>query len=245
MDAQCLTFVLVREDEVMKQILNKRIKRNRLILKLGFASIGLAVAGTAFGGTIVGSRHDLSANGWSGGEICVVCHTPHNAQAEPNAPLWNHTVTTAVHTMYSSPTFNGLATRAAGPTGASKLCLSCHDGTVGIDAFGGRPGIPVALQNPNANFGTDLTNDHPISFTYDDALALADGALALPSAATVINVGEGADADSGTLAEMLVPTGELQCNSCHDVHNKRTVTGTKLLRISNASSGLCLTCHTK
>ncbi len=231
------------EEGVMKQLLSKHIKQKGLILKLGFASISLAVSGTTFGGTIVGSPHDMSAQGWSGGEICKVCHTPHNAQ-DGVVPLWNHTVTTAVHTMYTSPSFDGLATRADGPTGASKLCLSCHDGTVAPDSFGGAVGN-AALQNSRAIFGTDLTNDHPISFTYDDALAIADGALAMPSAATMINVGEGTDADSGTLAEMLVPTGELQCNSCHDVHNKKTITGTPLLRISNADSALCLTCHTK
>lgn len=227
----------------MKQVLKKRINKQRLLLRLGFASLSMSVAGTAFGGTIVGSRHDLSANGWSGGEICVVCHTPHNAQDTPNAPLWNHTVTTASHTMYSSMSFDGAGTIGAGPTGASKLCLSCHDGTVAIDSFGGAIGVN-ALQNPKANFGADLSNDHPISFTYDDALAAADGALAVPSTA-LVSVGDGLDADSGTLAEMLVPTGELQCNSCHDVHNKKAVTNTKLLRISNASSALCLTCHTK
>lgn len=229
-------------EEVMKLQLD--IKQRKIFLIIGFASLGFVSAGTASAGTITGSKHDLSAQGWSGGEICVVCHTPHNAEAVTDAPLWNHAITTATHAMYTSTSFDGAASQSTtGPTGASKMCLSCHDGTVAIDSFGGATGNST-IQNPNAIFGTDLTNDHPISFTYDDALATADGALAPPSTTTV-TMGEGTDSRTGFLADLMLPTGELQCNSCHDVHNKFTAAATPLLRISNAGSALCLTCHTK
>ena len=38
---------------------------------------GLVLGGTAWAGTIVGSAHDFSTSNWSGGQICVACHTPH------------------------------------------------------------------------------------------------------------------------------------------------------------------------
>jgi len=225
----------------MKLKLDKYIRQRKIGI-VGFASLGLVAVGTASAGTIVGSKHDLSLNLWSGGEICVVCHTPHNSQTVTEAPLWNHEITQATHTMYDSTTFDGIGTRDAGPTGASKMCLSCHDGTVAIDSFGGNTGGNII--GPPFNFGTDLSNDHPISFVYDTALANADGALADPAVKTV-TVGEGLDQKTGTLGDLLIGTGKLQCNSCHDVHNKFAIANQKLLRISNVGSALCLTCHTK
>jgi hypothetical protein len=55
-------------------------------------------------GSIIGSPHDFSAQAWSGGEICIACHTPaHHIVVQTNAaPLWNHTVTTLTFTTYSS-----------------------------------------------------------------------------------------------------------------------------------------------
>jgi len=37
--------------------------------------------------------------------------------------------------------------------------------------------------------------------------------------------------------------GQVQCASCHDVHNGSGVE--KLLRKTNVASALCLTCHNK
>jgi predicted CXXCH cytochrome family protein len=38
---------------------------------------------------------------------------------------------------------------------------------------------------------------------------------------------------------------QVQCASCHDVHNQESVPGTHLLRVDQTGSGLCLTCHIK
>ena len=89
---------------------------------------------------ITGSYHDFSGNSWSGGQICVVCHTPHSGDTSGDAPLWNHETTTATFTMYSSSTMNATA---SSPGGRSKLCLSCHDGTVALDSFGGNTGTNI------------------------------------------------------------------------------------------------------
>jgi predicted CXXCH cytochrome family protein len=184
---------------------------------------------------ITGSAHDFSGDVWSGGKICQPCHTPHNADTSvAEAPLWNHEITTATFVLYSSPTLNASPSQ---PGGSSKLCLSCHDGTVAIDSFGGATGTNII--SGSANVGTNLSNDHPTSFTYDAALAGADGELVDPSA--------DGDADPDTVGNAVpyVPlfSGQLQCASCHDVHNSTSLP--QLLRVSNAGSGLCLKCHTK
>jgi hypothetical protein len=137
-------------------------------------------AGTVSAGTIVGSAHDFTNQTWTD-EICIVCHTPHNANTDvDDAPLWNHELTTKIYDLYDSPTFD--ATDIGQPTGASILCLSCHDGTVALDAFGGETGtVTIGDESPRNIGGDELANDHPISFTYHATLAAADGELYDPS----------------------------------------------------------------
>lgn len=215
----------------------------RHTLKLIFGVILSLTAWPALAGSISGTAHDFSANTWSGGEICVVCHTPHGADTSVvEAPLWNHDVTTTAFTTYNSPTFNSTTGQ---PAGSSKLCLSCHDGTIAVDSFGGATGTNFlnAADPKTVGANGDLSNDHPISFAYDTALAATDGGLFDPSIATA-TIGTGAQTKTGTLADVMLLGGQVQCASCHDVHNTFAATQ-PLLKISNAGSGLCLTCHNK
>ncbi|MCF6222176.1 MAG: hypothetical protein L3J34_00480 [Flavobacteriaceae bacterium] len=201
-----------------------------------FLTLSLVMLMSSFGfSQITGSDHDFSTENWNNtGEICIVCHTPHNADITvPDAPLWNHEVTQANFTLYDSPSFEGSATIGQ-PSGASKLCLSCHDGTVAMDNFGGRTNGGDFMTGGDL-IGTDLSNDHPISFTYDAALATSDGGLYDP---TTTNSGVG-----GTIDADFLLAGQLQCSSCHDVHNGAGLPN--LLRVTNAGSALCLTCHDK
>ena len=198
------------------------------------------------------THHDFSSLTGSG-EICKPCHTPHNADTGVTAsPLWNHEVTTASFTPYNSPT---LTANVGQPTGTSKLCLSCHDGTVAIDSFGGRTGTVYITDSfyggPSGGtllswFGTHLGDEHPLSFTYDSALAQEDGALRDP---TTTPSGLG-----GTISEDLLDGGNrMECTSCHDPHISRAVNGcssgchfggeTLSLWKSNSGSALCMTCH--
>jgi predicted CXXCH cytochrome family protein len=183
---------------------------------------------------ITGSGHDFSTASWnSTSEICIVCHTPHNANTTvANAPLWNHQLSaTATYPMYTSATLNSTAGQ---PDGSSKLCLSCHDGTVALENFGGVTG-GTHLMTGGALVGTDLSNDHPISITYDAALAAADGGLFNP---TTTQSGLG-----GTITNTMLIGGKMQCSSCHDVHNSANLSN--LLLKANTGSALCLTCHNK
>ncbi len=200
----------------------------RMKLVVGVVAV-LAITGLVASYAVIdGSAHDFESLGWSGGEICAPCHTPHNAQAQiaNGAPLWDHANTTATFTPYDSATLDAPdVTLTIG--GISLQCLSCHDGTVALDAFGGASGVPTLLTGDTL-LGTDLSDDHPVSFTYDAALVTADGELV-------------AFDDAGVAA--LLFAGEVECSSCHDVHNGAGFDG--LLRMSNAGSALCLTCHDK
>lgn len=186
-----------------------------------------------FSQTIVGSAHDFSADTWnSSGQICLVCHTPHNADVSvSNAPLWNHETTTATFTTYSSATMDATTGQ---PDASSKLCLSCHDGTVAVDNYGDQSGGTHFLTG-SSDIGTDLNDDHPISITYDAALAAADDGLHDP---TTTNSGLGS-----TISNDLLIGDQVQCASCHDVHNGNGLAN--LLRVTCDASTLCLTCHNK
>lgn len=194
------------------------------------------------------SHHDFSRAEWSGREFCKPCHTPHNANTEvANSPLWNHTLSTASYTLYSSLTMNASSSQ---PSSKSKLCLSCHDGTVAIDAYGGKTSGSRFMGN-TYKMGTDLSNDHPISIAYNSALATTDSGLYDPSTT-----------DSGlgdTIAKDLLDNGKVECTSCHDAHISRNTQGcsgchsmhgkVKTVSLSlwksNTNSALCLTCHKK
>jgi predicted CXXCH cytochrome family protein len=182
---------------------------------------------------LTGSVHDFSGSTWNtSSEMCIVCHTPHNSNTSvADAPLWNHSLTTQTFQLYTSATLD--ATNGQ-PDGSSKLCLSCHDGVTAVDNYGTTT-TGVSMISGSANLGTDLKNDHPISFTYDVTLATADGDLKNPTS-DVSGLGSTIDAD-------MLFNGKMQCASCHDVHNGAGVTS--LLLKSNAGSALCITCHSK
>ena len=184
---------------------------------------------------ISGTAHDFSGAAWNtqqyADEICIVCHTPHNAMALTTAPLWNHEVSAvAAYTLYTSTTMNSSTGQ---PSASSKLCLGCHDGTVALENYGAVTGSTVNyVASP---FGTDLSNEHPISMDYTTAIATADGGLNDPSVA-LSGLG-------GTITADLLVADQMQCSSCHDVHN--AYGQNSLLVKSNSGSALCLTCHDK
>ncbi|MEW6109446.1 MAG: cytochrome C [Nitrospirota bacterium] len=210
---------------------------------------GLAamVYATGDGAGIVTSPHDFSSALWNAtGEICVTCHTPHAAITGEQL-LWNHAMSTATYTMYSSATLTAKnMTVDAQPTGINKLCLACHDGTVALDSFGGATGITMISPTYPAqmNIGTNLSKTHPIGVVYDDDPIDGSGDMNLrPAATTAMGL-------SGFISDVL-EVGKITCHSCHDVHNQESAPNTELLRVANTvaaggtASGLCLTCHIK
>jgi predicted CXXCH cytochrome family protein len=186
---------------------------------------------------IRGTAHDFSAAAWNNsGEICLPCHTPHHAQDIP-LPLWNRQTSTTSFTLYQS---DSLDASLGQPSPASKACLSCHDGTIALNAFGGNSGTEF-LDSGTAHLGTDLSDDHPISFAYDSGLASRDGDLFDPDLRAVPALG------GRTITDGLLIDGQLECSSCHDVHASLgdASFSDALLIVNNDGSALCLTCHDK
>lgn len=167
-----------------------------------------------------GSVHDFSSEGWSGGDMCAVCHVPHSARSGvDSAPVWNHDVSTTTYSLYSSRTL-AQSPEQPGNDNVSRLCLSCHDGTIALDSFGGNSGQNYISER--ASLGTDLSNDHPIAVRWSGQ-----------------GNGSGLPGEGVKLFE-----GKVECPSCHDVHNNE-VTDEKLLRVSRQGSELCFKCHEK
>jgi predicted CXXCH cytochrome family protein len=206
--------------------------RGSAVITITAATLAAGMS-AVWGGSIVGTPHDLSGKGWGTTELCKFCHTPHLAQAVVGAPLWNHQTTTASYTLYSSATFQGTSSQP-GPT--SKLCLSCHDGTVATDSFanGGvlQGGTHMMTTTNRVGFGGSLSSDHPISFNYNAALVALDPALVTPQSTNYVDAAH----------SIPLYNGKLECASCHSTHDN---TFTRFLRISNAGSALCLKCHVK
>jgi predicted CXXCH cytochrome family protein len=220
---------------------------------VGLSGLLASLVGGQAAADITGSAHDLrSIIPAAGGQICVVCHTPHFGTTGLDAPLWNHEETVQTFQTYASGTLD--ATGLTGnpvpqPDGSSRLCLSCHDGSVAVDSFGGRTGSIIIQDRFNigdgvSGAGDDLRNDHPISFVYDTALATADGGLWDPATTTVTIGGSGGKTKTGLLQDVMLISDKVQCASCHDVHNNFT-DDFALLKVNNGGSGLCLTCHNK
>ncbi len=184
---------------------------------------------------LANTRHNLSVSGPGGikavseTQTCIFCHAPHNAS--PSAPLWNRNMPGSTYIPYTSSTTLGSPGQ---PTGASLMCLSCHDGTIAlgdvltrsttITMSGGVSTMPIGP----GRLGTDLSDDHPVSFAYTSSLAATRGDLADPSTLT------------GPIR--LDPSGQMQCTACHDPHDD---SNGKFLVVSNYASALCVTCHTK
>ena len=226
----------------------KWVNQRTLVSGLLGAALVL-VAQVANAGSIVGSKHDFSGTPAYGtaSQICVACHAPHNNQVA--IPLWNHAPTAATYTNYASPTLEVGVTSTVGA--ASRLCLSCHDGTIAINNFGGATGAAVLLTGTTL-LGTDLSNDHPIGFAYATSFG-TDGALFAATNAVTIGTG-GTKTRVGTIASNLLYSGQVECSSCHDVHNTFTVptasSGTggvsnKLVKVTMNGSALCIACHDK
>ncbi|MDP1648129.1 MAG: cytochrome c3 family protein [Rubrivivax sp.] len=199
----------------------------------GLVSALLLWAVLAFAG-IADTRHNLSITGpgpvksTTEGEVCIFCHAPHNARRDIPY-LWNRADSTVTYTPYQSSTLHATVGQ---PTGASKLCLSCHDGTVAMGALLTRPAeVPFEgglrfMPEGRARLGTDLSDDHPVSLVYDSALAASNGELRDP-------------AQLGSLVK-LDKNRELQCTACHDPHSNDQG---NFLVASNRYSALCTTCH--
>lgn len=183
------------------------------------------------------------------GEVCVYCHTPHegpNWLGSPRAPLFNRPRPAA---SYRMPEFDTQQmVQDPSPAERSRLCLSCHDGTVGLDMVTNRPNSYTGPGpanhfidecegchsggNPDGGLDwegvwldPDMRRQHPFSVLYDPARR--PGQFQLP-------VG-------GTVGGLPLYDGKVECVTCHEPHSQQF---RYFLRRSNAGNSLCLVCHT-
>ena len=232
---------------------------------------GAGITGTPHdlsGATGIGPKYNANDTNNGLDRICVWCHAPHHAIQSSMAggidylPIWNHGVTVQYYDTYDNGAddpddsdtnpntflnrhqFNGQASLGQ-PGSVSRLCLSCHDGTVAINEYGFEPGRLASSgtrKGDTAAFiedqwkigaGGNLKNHHPIGFMYSDATA-HDDEIADPSTPM------GTDTTIGDL----LYGGRMECVTCHDVHNSKN-TGETFLWVSDVNSQFCLTCHLK
>ncbi len=189
--------------------------------------------------SIVHTSHNLSSSG--PGEIksvnetriCIFCHSSHNGS--PEGPLWNHETTkTGAFKVYDRETMQGYPQQ---PNGATKLCLSCHDGTIAVGAVKSiageikMHGVGADGEIPSAkssNFGRDLSGMHPVSIPYTQKTAQGKSTLRWPPVDLEQEVG-------------LDQAGFVQCTTCHDPHGSRS----KSLPFwqKDSFSKVCNVCH--
>jgi len=184
----------------------------------------LALSGAAVAGPVTGTPHDFSDDGWSGGQICLPCHTPHNAKAGVGY-LWNHAIPTdADFTKYEEGAVLGMQ---------SLTCLGCHDGQTAIDSIGNETG--TELMTGSANIGRDLTNDHPVGVEYGTSSRRA------PLGTVHGHAGVNIPAGSTRGLPLFGDDNRLECATCHSPHSNDNG---NFLRVDNAGSALCIGCHT-
>lgn len=208
-----------------------------------------AVALPQEGSSVIDTLHNLSVSGpgeirsLTEQEVCKFCHVPHNAVAP--VPLWGHALSEAA---YRVPEIRDRAKGgrrlAPQPDGVSRLCLSCHDGTVALGEVANR-GRPIEMRGSGnlapgrpGFLGTDLSGSHPVSIVMpesDPQDELQDVDMSLHSRGVVL-----ADKDV-----LLDSQNKIQCTSCHDPHADNYYQSGLVPRfwVKPTVEEVCLTCH--
>lgn len=202
----------------------------------------------ASGQSVAETPHNLSVSGpgriraATETQICVFCHTPHDG--DPAAPLWNHQQSAGVVYVKSSmPRSDGGSPSAApDPNGSSKLCLSCHDGTVALGAL--RKGSSVTMASGETtlapgragHIGTDLSKTHPVSFVVTNEIVTASHASEPPLTSIA--------AMKSDPNVHLDRENRVQCTACHDPHSDANF-ATSGVRFYNKPlvADACTVCH--
>jgi hypothetical protein len=198
--------------------------------------------------TVIGTPHDLAP------EPCAMCHTPHSGTGE--FPLWNRIQEKPTYTLYNSSSFDmGPTTQPRAP---SSLCLVCHNGIASeLVNYPGPCSNPDAAYDIEvagcADLGTDLSNEHPISFNYNSTADLDNNGF--PTVVTYTRPQGNREAIPGSLTGTdywLYGNGTeinwFECATCHSVHDLVEYDGkgeyqVYFLRADNTGSQMCLDCH--
>lgn len=233
--------------------------------------------------------------------FCHTPHGGSSTGTALEAPLWNRNLDydRSSYVLYDqvwSFSFEGTLDDTK-PTGYSRLCLSCHDDLIAIGSvvnsvgsggyFGQTPaadslgiGIMSSEIHPAGSgdltgdtrvLGTNLQNDHPISFLYDSTLAAFDAELTDPGPIptdlnAVTNLAPAGGYQTGVKRYGNTATpgvfNSVQCTSCHNPHATTYPKFLRAPRLQDAGESgflpgglpasdhtpgqiICLYCHTK
>lgn len=179
--------------------------------------------------------HNLSVSGPgniksnSRTEICNFCHTPHTA--EPKVPLWGHKISSSTYKIYFSETLDSFLNQ---PSNQSKLCLSCHDGTITLWDKGNEK--RKISKKDKGYIGLDLSGSHPISFTIDDSMVFLNNQkdTNLKSTEEMKKEFDGLGKESEL---------KMECSTCHDPHKNIYPSGEVPFGRFESFNKLCLSCH--
>jgi predicted CXXCH cytochrome family protein len=189
---------------------------------------------------------------------------PNNPTVGPNIGgqyLWNRALPANTFQVYTSETYSQ-KNNPPQPGIHSLLCLSCHDGIGAmnvllnypadwdtgwsplINQFGDAPNDPTikflnigeaSCSGDDCTGGTDLRNDHPVGFNYQDAYNSDQTGLKPLSSLPLI-----------LQQRLQLSNNNVECSTCHDPHLTNTsYPGNMFLVRSMNGSQLCLDCHNK
>ncbi len=250
----------------------QQLTRQHVLYASSVALCLLLLSINSVAGTILGSKHDFTGlNERAGvvamstlafsdyGSACVYCHIPPEREGADSSdfggiPGWNRfsPATDTGYNLYDSRTLDN---KVRAPSPISLLCLSCHDGTMGVDMTVFKPdgwdssedaALHLRLNGGNnlmncgkchdgvaahsieiKHIGTDLQNDHPISMIYA-GLTAKDLDFRPP------------DNEYGFNNGVKLYDDRVECASCHNVHNPDVN-----LLLRTGAERLCETCHIK
>ncbi len=227
------------------------MRRDRRALLLALAAV-LPLLGMGRG-RIEESRHNLSVTGPgevhsdSEDRVCVFCHIAHTDEEAP-APLWS--AGQGAELAYEPYASSTLATRPGQPDGSSRLCLSCHDGTIAAPTDRYRP-VPGSLRGagasrslgraapaPSLEVSTGpLDGTHPVSIPYDQALRR--------NTDRHVRTRLRAQVAAPDRRPLLDDRREVQCTSCHDPHADPAALGEDVPPFWRGDSfqEVCAACH--
>lgn len=199
--------------------------------------------------SVVSTVHNLSVSGpgevraVGETEVCKFCHVPHSAIV--NEPLWGHALSQVPS--YAVPKLRrsgDTVVPAPQPDGASRLCLSCHDGTVALGDLGPRrrnvsmAGAQRLEKGRRGLIGTDLSGSHPVSIAVPEAdPGSPDGSRDLTLKTLAVVLAEG--------RARLDAQNKVQCTTCHDPHLDRHYQPGRVPRFWRRPTvdEVCLACH--
>jgi len=218
---------------------------------------------------VVSTLHNLAGTATGdNGETCVYCHTPHGSDSTAAVPLWNRklgdgTGFTEYDSTFSATIDGSVDLGTTAGSGYSLVCLSCHDGTQGVDVVINIPGTDgydaagaaidgtaTAMAAGIALLGTNLQNDHPVGIPYAGGgvpFGVTEAAgggtdTAFKGVTGVLNTSSVTATLSLPLYKGTDNNAYVECASCHDPHEADNDT---FLRVNNANSAVCTACHVK